>query len=105
MLQRPENWESWDLAYRTACILGNQRKQSGVGGGGRQLFPIQGPAGPREWEAKHATALPGPCNQNTKGISTIPQRGRASGMRPWRGDPEDTETEYVGCTQQNVLML
>lgn len=84
MLQRPENWESWDLACRTACILCNQPQQSG-GGAGRQLFLIRGPAGPREWEAKHSTVPPGPCNQNLEGTSAVPQSGGMSGGRPWRG--------------------
>ena len=52
--------------------------------GGRQMFLIQGPAGPREWEAKHRAVLPGLCNQNTEGTTDFPQRGGAGGKRQGR---------------------
>lgn len=83
LLQRPEDWGSWEPACRTVHILCNQSKQSGergAGGRDRQLFPIRGPAGPRDWETKHMAALPSRCSQNP-GV----HRGGAGGLRPWRG--------------------
>lgn len=68
------------LAKRHAFCVSSLNRMAG----GRQMFLIQGPAGPREWEAKHRAVLPGLCNQNTEGTTDFPQRGGAGGKRQGR---------------------
>lgn len=75
--------ETWLAERHTFCSSSLNRMA-----GSRQMFLIQGPAGPREREAKHHAVLPGLCNQNSEGTTASPERGGEAGGRQWRRYPE-----------------
>lgn len=54
----------------------------------RQLFLIQGPAGPKEWEAKNSVVQSDSCNENLVGTSAMLFRGAGRDEGGWGGGPK-----------------
>lgn len=96
MLQGLENGRAgtWLAEQHAFCVT--SRTAWGRGWGG-QLVLIQRPAGPREWEAKHGAALPGPCNQSEHGgHSSLSSEGQGERSEAVEGEPWGIEMGDTG---------
>lgn len=95
MLQRPENWESWDLACRTACILCNQPKQRGGGAGQTAGFHSGTSRALRVGsQAQHCSTRP--LQSRPGGYMSRSSEELGEGREALQDDPEDTEFGDIG---------
>lgn len=99
MLQRPENWKSWDLACRTACILCNQPKQSG-GGVGQTAVSHSGTSRAQGVGSQAHHCPTRPLKSEPRGHISHSSEGQGEGREALEGDPEDTEFGDIGRIQQ-----